>query len=293
MILKKEILKKAEEWMVPSGTVDKDYVLGHFLNSFFNFGDNKKLFVFKGGTCLRKCYFNDYRFSEDLDFTLIYKSFLIDKSFFEEIAKECEVTSGIKFWVRDFENIRSRDVEKGYKCVINFWGANHNRNLTAPPKERWQSKIEIDVSFDEEILFPLNYQPIFHPYSDLDKIQCEKIATYSLEEILTEKIRSFYQRSYKAPRDFYDVWYLLNSVPFEDWSAISVVLERKCAIKNKIIDTTLFKNEAVLKSLSISWDRSIVHHFSAEKLPALQEIWNYLDENLFEKYIKVNNSSLK
>ena len=27
--------------------------------------------VFKGGTCLKKCYFETYRFSEDLDFTLI------------------------------------------------------------------------------------------------------------------------------------------------------------------------------------------------------------------------------
>ena len=26
--------------------------------------------VFKGGTCLKKCYFETYRFSEDLDFTL-------------------------------------------------------------------------------------------------------------------------------------------------------------------------------------------------------------------------------
>jgi hypothetical protein len=27
--------------------------------------------VFKGGTCLKKCYFETYRFSEDLDFTLL------------------------------------------------------------------------------------------------------------------------------------------------------------------------------------------------------------------------------
>ncbi|CAN5145726.1 hypothetical protein BH20BAC1_BH20BAC1_03460 [soil metagenome] len=63
-----------------------------------------KIFVFKGGTCLRKCYFPDYRFSEDLDFTLIDKSFKIDKLFFEKVAANCEATSGIRFWVRLFEN---------------------------------------------------------------------------------------------------------------------------------------------------------------------------------------------
>ena len=27
--------------------------------------------IFKGGTCLRKCYYETYRFSEDLDFTVV------------------------------------------------------------------------------------------------------------------------------------------------------------------------------------------------------------------------------
>ena len=75
MILQKEILEKANAWKVTPSTVDKDYVLGHFLSSFFNFENNRELFLFKGGTCLRKCYFPDYRFSEDLDFTLTDKNF--------------------------------------------------------------------------------------------------------------------------------------------------------------------------------------------------------------------------
>lgn len=29
--------------------------------------------LFKGGTCLRKCFFEDYRYSEDLDFTAVGK----------------------------------------------------------------------------------------------------------------------------------------------------------------------------------------------------------------------------
>jgi len=83
--------------MVPANTIDKDYVLGHFLNSFYSFEKHRKIFVFKGGTCLRKCYFPDFRFSEDLDFTLLEKSFLIDKTFFERIATHCVINSGIRF----------------------------------------------------------------------------------------------------------------------------------------------------------------------------------------------------
>ena len=105
------------------GTVDKDYVLGHFLNCFFSYKKNRELFVFKGGTCLRKCYFPDYRFSEDLDFTLTDFSFKIDEDFITEITRICSENTSIQFHLVKFENKRHHDIEKGYKAVIAFWGA--------------------------------------------------------------------------------------------------------------------------------------------------------------------------
>ena len=286
MILKKEISSRAEEWMVPANTVDKDYVLGHFLNSFYSFEKHRQIFVFKGGTCLRKCYFPDFRFSEDLDFTLSDKSFPIDKIFFERIATHCETESGIRFWVRNIENKKFNDEEKGYKCVVNFWGANHGRNEAPPVKERWLTKIEIDISFDEEILSPIAYRNIIHPYPDQDKISTIEIPVYSLTEILMEKVRAFYQRSYKAPRDFYDVWYLLNNVSFENWGTISIMLQKKCALKNKVLDTSIFKDEAIFKTVSTSWNRSIAHHLPNDKLPDINEVWAYLKESLFTEFLK-------
>lgn len=43
--------------------------------------------MFKGGTCLKKCYFETYRFSEDLDFTLQDVEHL-DKAFLAEVFDE-------------------------------------------------------------------------------------------------------------------------------------------------------------------------------------------------------------
>lgn len=276
----------AEAWMVPANTVDKDYVLGHFLNSFYSFEKHHQLFVFKGGTCLRKCYFQDYRFSEDLDFTLLDKSFPVNKMFFELIATDCENRSGIRFWVRKMENKQFQDEEKGYKCTIHFWGANHSRNEAPPPKERWQTKIEIDISFDEEIFTPVTPRSIIHPYSDNAEIRRLQIPVYSLKEILMEKIRAFYQRSYKAPRDFYDVWYLLNNFPFDDWRGIFTMLQKKCALKRKIVDTSIFKDAAVFKTVSNSWNKSIAHHLPKDKLPDINEVWTYLDKSLFPEFLK-------
>ena len=72
MITAKEINTFSRQLGVPAVTIDKDWVLGHLLYGIYQndyLGDN---LVFKGGTCLKKCYFADYRFSEDLDFTALH-----------------------------------------------------------------------------------------------------------------------------------------------------------------------------------------------------------------------------
>jgi predicted nucleotidyltransferase component of viral defense system len=48
-----------------------DYCLGWFLAGLSSIPEVPKVLIFKGGTCLMKCYFDGYRFSEDLDFTAI------------------------------------------------------------------------------------------------------------------------------------------------------------------------------------------------------------------------------
>ena len=69
MIPKAEILAVATETGLLPSTVEKDYALGWVL---FGIGQHGALgrWYFKGGTCLKKCYFDTYRFSEDLDFTV-------------------------------------------------------------------------------------------------------------------------------------------------------------------------------------------------------------------------------
>ena len=54
--------------------VEKDYVLGWVLAGVHSRRGLTKGRIFKGGTCLKKCHFETYRFSEDLDFTVIERS---------------------------------------------------------------------------------------------------------------------------------------------------------------------------------------------------------------------------
>src|ERR1700682_2271517 len=55
---------------IPESALERDYCLAWFLCALAE-SDLKPRLGFKGGTALKRCYFGDYRFSEDLDFTLI------------------------------------------------------------------------------------------------------------------------------------------------------------------------------------------------------------------------------
>jgi len=70
MISKDEIISVAGETGLRPSVVEKDYVLGWLLGAINANSALSSSWVFKGGTCLKKCYFETYRFSEDLDFTL-------------------------------------------------------------------------------------------------------------------------------------------------------------------------------------------------------------------------------
>lgn len=51
--------------------IEKDYALSWILAGIAEIPILKQHLIFKGGTCLKKCYFGSYRYSEDLDFSAI------------------------------------------------------------------------------------------------------------------------------------------------------------------------------------------------------------------------------
>jgi predicted nucleotidyltransferase component of viral defense system len=97
VITQSEVLKISDQLNVDALVIDKDWILGHFLNAMFGFEDIRNNFVFKGGTCLKKCYDEEYRFSEDLDFTLIDSEFMVDSSFINKVITQTEKISGFGF----------------------------------------------------------------------------------------------------------------------------------------------------------------------------------------------------
>lgn len=116
VIGRQEVMDLAREFGLDPNVVEKDYVLGWLLAGIFNHAALNSTWVFKGGTCLKKCYFETYRFSEDLDFTItdtghLQKEFLV--AAFGEIARWIYDQTGIEVpaetvRVEIYENPRGR-----------------------------------------------------------------------------------------------------------------------------------------------------------------------------------------
>ena len=104
-ILQKEIQHFAEQLEVPPNTIDKDYVIGHFLNGLFEQQWAKEKILFKGGTCLKKCYFENYRFSEDIDLTISDKKFKLTKAGIVDVCNNISAKTDILFNLITFDEV--------------------------------------------------------------------------------------------------------------------------------------------------------------------------------------------
>ena len=100
MINKQDILDRAAEWQLRPEVVEKDYVLGWLLGAISTHDELRTLWIFKGGTCIKKTYFETYRFSEDLDFTLLPEAPYSEEAILEQLQNAVRLTaemSGIEF----------------------------------------------------------------------------------------------------------------------------------------------------------------------------------------------------
>lgn len=272
MITQKEIIGIARTKAVKTKTIDKDWILGHFLNAMYSISEVQSKFVFKGGTCLRKCYIEDYRFSEDLDFTLLDKSFNIDTKFMNKVIVRAEETSGAKFYFNRTKTQKSNDDEQGYEIKVKFWGADHKPNQRPLPPARWQTTIKLDISFSEKLYCPPNKKIIFHNYSDSDKIN-QTIPVYSINEIISEKLRSLIQRN--RPRDIYDLWTLSDMISETEYSKIKQLLYQKADDKNIVIASINdFINPKKEGSNKRAWNSSLGDHLPENMLPEFTKVYD-------------------
>ena len=252
MITSGEIQKIAHEQGVRDTQIEKDYVIGWVLKGISMNPYLKEHLIFKGGTVLKKVWYADYRFSEDMDFTFYgedWSKARIEQEF-QSVCEWIYEESRITMSIRPEEG--STDQYRGYLDYQGPLGG--------------QKDIKLDISTDELIYFHIEEQLILDHYSDKEQDYFVKV--YSLEESLAEKLRCILQRS--IPRDIYDIWYLTEEVGLEIEEVAFGFLDKAIHKEKdplKLIDTLQLKK----KKFKSNWEQSLQHQI--KHLPEFEGVW--------------------
>ncbi len=281
MILKKEIERISAQKGVAKSTIDKDWVLGHFIDAVFSISECRNDLVFKGGTYLKKCQYPDYRFSEDLDFTSVNPEFIFSKKLLNKIVKFVTNRTEIPLSIKELKELKYNDKRTGFAAVIKFWGADHPKNQPPPSPTRWTTSIKIEIILYEKIYFEIEKRRVVHDYSDSLSKEADSIPCYSINEVLAEKLRALIQRSYTAPRDLYDIWYLANNTEELNWNEIVKAFYCKMNLKGlKFTGIDQMLNPENDKQLKAAWQNSLAHQIKPEYLSEYELVRDELKELL-------------
>ncbi len=275
MIIKQEVMDFAREFSLEAKTIEKDYVLGWLLAGIETRAELMNSWVFKGGTCLKKCYFETYRFSEDLDYTLtdekhLNENFLVEN--FKQVSAWIYDTVGIEI---PGSNIRF-EVYKNSAGKISVEGSIY---YIGPLQRRGSlARIKLDLTADEVLVLPKAMSEVHHPYSDKPQNGI-KANCYSFPEIFAEKIRALSERA--RPRDLYDVIHLYRHADLGAKPEIVLdVLTKKCEYKKISLPTMeSLQNHSKIHELESEWENMLAHQLP--KLPSRDQFWQELP-NLFK-----------
>lgn len=241
MITRQQIIQKASVDGVPAQTVERDYVLAHCLVAVSRMLGETKFLVFKGGTALRMCYFDDYRYSADLDFSIVGDQTRVDA--LRMIGRSLDL-------VKEEIGLPALSLVTDEPTKIAYEG----------PLGRARS-IKLDLDETERVFSSVR-RPVVPRYEDVPP--SEGLPTYSLVEITAEKLRCVIQRL--QCRDFFDLHYLLE-VERVELAETWEMFEEKARHKN--IDPAVFfeRFDARLPQYEERWAGEMGEHLAGDLPP--------------------------
>lgn len=206
MISEAEVRRFAAAAKVDPMVIDLDYSLGWFLLGMRKTSASFGGLIFKGGTCLRKCYFPEYRFSEDLDFTATKN--------LSPARAEGWISKSVD-WISDHDGPDFRIQPIHFEVVNDDYGSeSYQVRVYYRGPLRWGGSprtVKLDVARAEKIMLPVKEKQIIYPYSDQNSFKNIDFPCYSLEEVIAEKIRAVAgQRRFAVSRDLYDIYNLVS-----------------------------------------------------------------------------------
>jgi predicted nucleotidyltransferase component of viral defense system len=265
-----EVRALRAEWLLRDDIIEKDYALGWILAGVAADQDLGTTWIFKGGTCLRKCYHETYRFSEDLDFTIV-------EGGPEEPGELVPIFGRIGEWLADQAGIDLELDDRSFTRRVNRRGKATTQGRVAfrgPSRPPQLPKIKIDLTNDEAVVHEPTRRSIFHSYSDAP-LPVEGVLCYPIAELLAEKLRALAERC--RPRDLYDVVQVYRHPDLVGKAAaVLAALDQKCAhagIPVPTVDT--IRSSPFRQEIEQEWNSMLGHQLP--HLPPFAEFWNELD----------------
>jgi len=273
MIKPGEISRKANSEGVRQQQIEKDYIISWILWGIYNHNFLKDALIFKGGTCLKKIHIEDYRYSEDMDFTLnpemeknitnndIYGAF---ETVFVEIKEAANINLSIP------EDSKEVHESGGIKFFIDYVG----------PLGGKSDHVKTDISKGEKLVFDVERLNMLNQYSDIEEEEDVTIKCYGLEEIVIEKMAALMGRT--IPRDLYDFEYLTNNEGIE-LQDIFYEYQAKAEHKGHNPDEFVEKVTAKERTFEKAWEDNLSHQI--KDLAKFKDVWRNFHKQLrkFEK----------
>jgi len=190
----------------PLRMLEKDYFLTIILSRI-----NKDLsndLILKGGTCLNKIYFSYYRLSEDLDFSLLLPQNNSTRAMRRGAINP--IKESIRTFVKSFGMNLENEEGAGHKESSQYIYYLNYDSVVLNNKD----SIKLEIGLRSNPILPIEGHEIkhrfLHPFTGKPLFDPGRINCLSIKELAAEKMRAAATRLDIAPRDFFDLGYLLK-----------------------------------------------------------------------------------
>ncbi|MCK5766949.1 MAG: nucleotidyl transferase AbiEii/AbiGii toxin family protein [Candidatus Atribacteria bacterium] len=165
--------------------------------------------LLKGGTCLNKVYYAYYRLNEDLDFSMILPQYEATRdqrrTYIQPVKDKIEkFTEQFGMKLDDAGN-PGRNESKQYVFYFVYQSA----------LREVEAKIKLEIGLRFNPFDTIKKRPVqhgfLHPFTGDPLFDGGQINCLSLNELVAEKLRAGAIRKIIAPRDFYDIDFVLRN----------------------------------------------------------------------------------
>jgi hypothetical protein len=249
MISTEELHRKAAVEGLRFDQAEKDYIILSVLSSLAGIPEIKNRWFFKGGTCLRYCYYAGFRFSEDIDFSCEKTADNVREAS-RVLTRATETLSERTGLILRCKEPRADEGNRQVEISVEY--------SRGGPRRKALPAVKAHLSFDEPLLASPE-EPMVRPsYAEIHPFS---VSAYSKIEIVAEKLRALLQQQDKwpRPRDLYDLWYItcFKGEKF-DRARLRTLFENKCRIRGVAAETSQLHSQNLCEWNRKAWANQLL-----------------------------------